>query len=41
MKKYLLGNEVKEYYRMIYLKVIADFEERINKYKDKNGKIYN
>lgn len=41
MKKYLLGNEVKKYYKMIYLKVIADFEERINKYKDKNGKIYN
>ena len=41
MNNFLTSNEIIGYYRNIYLKVFSDFEAEINKFRDKNGKIYN
>jgi len=38
---FLKSNEIMDDYRKIYLKIFEVFEEYINKFKDKNGKIYN
>ena len=38
--EYLNSYEIIKYYKMIYMKVIEDFEKEIDKYKNKNGKIY-
>ena len=38
---FLMSNELMDDYRKIYLKIFEDFEEYINKFRDKNGKIYN
>lgn len=40
MTDYLNSYEIIKYYKMIYMKVIEDFEKEIDKYKNKNGKIY-
>ena len=41
MNNFLTSNEIIGYNRNIYLKVFSDFEAEINKFRDKNGKIYN
>ena len=38
--EYLNSYEIIKYYKMIYMKVIEDFENEIDKYKNINGKIY-
>ena len=41
MKTMLLGDELFDNFRNIYLKIFNDFEEKINEKRGKNGKIYN
>ena len=40
IEDYLNGDEANKYFKMIYMKVIEDFEKEINKYRNKDGKIY-
>ena len=39
IEDYLNGDEANKYFKMIYMKVIEDFEKEINKYRNKDGKI--
>ena len=41
MKIFLSSNEANDIYKNIYLRIFNKFEEKINKFKRKNGKIYN
>ena len=40
IEDYLNGDEANKYFKMIYMKVIEDFEKEINKYRNKDEKNY-
>ena len=41
VEMFLSGDEANDSYYNIYLRIFNKFEEKINTFRDKNGKIYN